>query len=114
MSTPYILENRIYADPNFAIDGKLNTVAIVHNTGKEEYWQAEFEGGIRQIHYIKIRSRYNCCGEQLSNSKVYVGTTLCGTLPATAQNKDYTIDCPPNTQGDKVRVVLKGQYISMT
>ena len=55
---------------------------------------------------------------QAANSKVYIGTTLCGSLPGTLENgKVYSIPC--NVVGDYVKLVNgdgsgNGKYVGMS
>ena len=51
-----------------------------------------------------MRARHDCCESQLANAKVYIGTTLCGTLPGTPEKrKVYPITC--DVVGDYVKLV---------
>ena len=75
--------------------------------GRGHWWTASFEGGPRVVKEVIITNRGDCCGERLRDTRVYIGKTLCGKLPAyTEKGAVYTVTCASSkgVSGDQITI----------
>ena len=75
-------------------------MSILKGDTTDGWWRAEFAVKGTKITRIDVGGDPN----QTADAKVYIGTTLCGTLPGTLeQGKIYSIPC--DAAGDYVKLV---------
>ena len=65
---------------------------------------------------IKVKNRYDCCGERFSGVQFYVSGQVCGTAPEkTLTATWYTIKCSKPLLGKEVKLVMmKKNYLSLS
>jgi hypothetical protein len=96
-----------------AIDDNQDSFAHTR-MGRGHWWRANFEGGSTTVKYVKITNRRDCCGDRLRNSKVYIGRTLCATVPGYTYTKQVlTLDCKQAIKGDQIIIRGNSSYTAL-
>ena len=107
---------------NPAGNALIDNAAFSHtNAGLGQWWKAEF-GEEEKIKKIVIRNRSDCCGDRLSLSDVFIGTTKCGQIENNAvTGKTYTVNCLPPAIGSFVEIkttlaqwLINIEYVEVT
>ena len=65
---------------------------------------------------VRILNRFNCCGDRLGGTSVFIGEKLCGKVPdVTEQNKWYDIKCEKPIEGEHVELITnKNTYLNIS
>ena len=102
VAVPGYLNNVEDHNPLNGIDGDSETFFAL-DTGKADgYFQADF--AFKGTRVVQIRILTRPLVNRSQNAKIYIGDTLCGTLPKEVEkSKRYIYDC--DATGDYVRVV---------
>ena len=81
-------------------------------SSKGNWWKAEFVNA--EITRVDVTSAYTSA--EAANVKVYIGTTLCGSLPgSTSRHTVYPVICDPPVTSNFVKIDKhSGTYIGFT
>ena len=85
-----------------ALDGDSETY-FETNAGRDEYFEADIEGGYREVMNVRIKNKTNSGGDKLRSAIVNVGTKRCGVIETFPANGAWIkVSCGAGVFGDKV------------
>ena len=107
-----------YLGAQKARDG--NRESFTHTPNMDNpWWKLKFDSP-KNIEYVSMRNRHNCCGDRLNGARVEVLTVdnkwvKCGSPVSGAQDgKVYTRECPKNLRVTEVKITRPGKNHVLT